>query len=440
MILALIIFAITYVLVVTELVDRTVAAVFGAAVVIILGIVPYEYALERVDLNVIFLLVGMMIVVNILSETGLFEWIAVFIAQKARGNGMVILGGLLIATALLSAFLDNVTTVVLIAPITILITQILEVRTIPFLLLEAIFSNIGGTATLIGDPPNILIGSKNNLTFNEFLINLSPPVIGMSVVMVVLVAWWFRKDIMPSEVARERIMRAKPDRAITDPMRLKRGLFVFALIILGFCLGHWLHIEPGIVALAGGLFMVVFCKTEVHKAMEKVEWNTIFFLIGLFMLVGALEYTGLFKLLGEGIFALTRGNYILTMMAILWMGGILAAALGNIPVAIAMIPLVQSLIPPFAINLGMEVGDEVFRLHVAEPLWWALALGTCLGGNGTLFGSAANVVVAQIARRNQYEVSYAIFAKYGFPVMIFTLFMSSVYLIVRYWIFTPVSF
>ncbi len=440
MLLALVIFAITYFLVVTELLDRTVAAVFGAAVVIMFGIVPYEYALDRIDLNVVFLLVGMMIVVNILSETGLFEWIAVFIAQKARGNGVVIMGGLVTATAVLSAFLDNVTTVVLIAPITILITQILEIRTVPFLLMEAIFSNIGGTATLIGDPPNILIGSKNNLSFNEFLINLSPPVIVMSLVMMVIVMWLFRNDIMPTEEARERIMRARPDRAITDPMRLKRGLLVFAFIILGFCLGHWLHIEPGIVALAGGLFMVVFCKTEVHTAMEKVEWNTIFFLIGLFMLVGALEYTGLFALLGDAIFAMTRGNYLMTLLAILWMGGLLAAFLGNIPVAIAMIPLVQSLIPAFSTNLGLDIGDDLFRLHVAEPLWWSLALGTCLGGNGTLFGSAANVVVAQIARRNNYELNYWTFARYGFPVMLLTLFMSSCYLVLRYWVFTPVNF
>jgi Na+/H+ antiporter NhaD/arsenite permease-like protein len=291
---ALTVFFVTYAVVVSERLDRTVAAMAGAVAVVALGLVPYEYALERVDLNVVFLLVGMMMVVSVLADTGLFEWVAVSIAQKARGNGVVILAGLLTATAVLSAFLDNVTTVVLVAPITILIAQILEVRPLPFLILEALFSNIGGTATLVGDPPNILIGLRNGLSFNQFLVNLGPPVLLAGLVVLVLVLIFFRRDVMPRREARLRIMQARPERAITDPVRLRRGLAVFALILAGFVLGHWLHVEPGLVGFAGGFAMAAVCRVEVHRILERVEWDTILFLVALFMLVSSLEYTGLF--------------------------------------------------------------------------------------------------------------------------------------------------
>jgi Na+/H+ antiporter NhaD/arsenite permease-like protein len=434
MIPALIIFFITFFFIVTEKLDRTAAAVLGASLLVFTGLIPHHAALEHIDLDVIFLLIGMMTVVNILSETGLFEWVAVFIAQRARGNGVLILIGLLVATAVLSALLDNVTTVVLIAPITILITQILEIPAVPFLILEAIFSNIGGTATLVGDPPNILIGSRGDLTFNQFLAHLSPVVAVIMIIALVVVVLLFRKRMRVRPDAKDRIMKARPNRAITDPWRLKRGLAVFGAILTGFCICHHAHIEPGLVALAGAFTMLVVCRSNLRRAMEKIEWETIFFLIGLFMLVGALEYNGLFEMLGSAMFEFTGDRLYLTTLAVLWMSALLSAAFGNIPVVIALIPLVKTLIPGFAAGMGADMTQELTHLRIEQPLWWALALGACLGGNGTLFGAAANVVVSQIAKKNQYSLSFFTFTRYGFPIMVISLMICSVYLYTRYFL------
>lgn len=437
MIAALIIFVICYALIVTERMDRTAAALLGASAVVIFGLVPYEEVLRRVDLNVVFLLAGMMIVVNVLSHTGLFEWIAVVIAQTARGNGVLILAGLLIATALLSALLDNVTTVVLIAPITILLTQILEVRAAPFLVLEAIFSNIGGAATLVGDPPNILIGSQTHLGFNDFVVHLAPVVLICMVAALAIILPLYRGSMRVSPAARARIMRAQPRLAITDPVRLRRGLIVFAGILAGFVFSHALGVEPGIVALAGGVTMILVCRLDVRETLEKVEWDSIFFLIGLFMLVGALDYHGLFDELGQRLFAGAEGSLPLALLAVLWGSAIASALVGAIPVTMAMIPLLHAMMPAIAATMGMSGEAELFTRHVAEPLWWALALGACLGGNGSIIGAAANVVVVQIAQRNHCRVSFAAFSLYGAPIMVLTLVIASAYLLFRYVYLSP---
>jgi Na+/H+ antiporter NhaD/arsenite permease-like protein len=432
----LIVFAIAYVLIVTELTDRTAAAVFGATIVIALGFIPYHEAVERIDLNVVFLLVGMMIVVNILSDTGLFEWVAIKIAQVARGNGLVILAGLSIATAVLSALLDNVTTVVLIAPVTILIVQILELRAVPFLIVLALFSNIGGTATLIGDPPNILIGSAVGLSFVEFVIHLTPAVLIIMVACLLVLGVVLRSSMQVDPDARALVRSASPNRAIVDPMRLRRGLIVFAGIMAALCVSHSLHVEPGIIALAGGFVMILVCRTSLHEALSKVEWNTIFFLIGLFMLVGSLEYVGVFEVVGEYLIGLTGGGLIATAMVVLWVSAVLGAVAGNIPVVIALIPLTQILAANIGNNLGLE--PELVRAHVTEPLFWALALGACLGGNGTLYGAAANIVIAQIAERNNYHISFSEFLKYGLPITVISLLLSMAYLYLRYFAFSPI--
>ena len=431
MIGALIVFAVSYAFIATEKMNRTVAALLGAAAVIFLGFIPHEVALEKIDLNVFFLLVGMMIIVETLSQTGIFEWIAVVIAQRARGNGMIILLGLAAATGILSAFLDNVTTVVLIVPITILITQILEIPVIPFLIIEALFSNIGGTATLIGDPPNIIIGSKSHLTFNQFLLNLGPVVLLDMLILLALVYVVFRRKMQVAPEARQRIMLAQPHRAITDAFRLKRALPMFGLTLLGFGFGHLIGVEPGVIALTGALLTVLVSRGNLVRAFQKVEWETIFFLFGLFILVGALEHNHLFDLLGKGLFNVTQGHVLLACLAVLWLSGALAAVLGAVPVAIAMIPLVNCLIPAFAAQLASNASPAV---QAGEPLWWALALGACLGGNGTLLGTPASVVVAQIAKKNQYDISFMGFARYGLPVTVLSLFLCSGYIYVRYFL------
>lgn len=430
----LIIFAITYFFIASEKLDKTVAALLGATVAIGMGYIPYEEALNAVDLNVILLLVGMMLVMDILSETGLFEWIAVVIAKKARGNGAIIFLAFLFVTAVLSAFLDNVTTVILIAPISILIAEILGMPVAPILILEAIASNIGGTSTLIGDPPNILIGSRAGLTFNDFLAHLTPGILIISLLVFPAMMLVFRRMLVVAEPAKARIERTKPELAILDAWALRRGLAVFGLILLGFFFSRFIRVEPGIVAIGGAILMSFVCRRDLHHAFQKVEWSTVFFFVGLFMLIGALEHNGLFERLGEFILELTGGNFLMTVLTVLWFSAIVSAIVDNIPLVIAMIPLIQNIVPVFAAQMGITDDPAVVHETVAMPLYWALALGACLGGNGTLVGASANVVVSQIARRNNYNLTFMAFTAYGFPIMIVTLAISTVYLYVRYFL------
>jgi Na+/H+ antiporter NhaD/arsenite permease-like protein len=422
MIATLAICAVTLALIVTERIDRAVAAMLGGTLVVVLGLVPYEEAVARIDLNVVFLLIGMMIMVAILAETGLFEWVAVSIARGARGNGLLLVVGLLFATATLSAVLDNVTTVVLIAPITILVAQILDLPVAPLLVLEAVFSNIGGTATLVGDPPNILIGSQAGLGFNDFLLHIAPVAILIGAAMAVMTTLRMRNALSTTAAARERILRADPARAILEPVLLRRGLAVFGLVMLAFVVSHPLGVEPGIVAIGGAMVMTLVCKRNITEGLEKVEWNTILFLIGLFMLVGAVEHSGAFEALGHALMDATDGSPLATTLAVLWLGGLLAALAGSLPVTMALLPLVQSIADQSVFAPGQD----------ATPLFWALALGACLGGNGTLYAAAANVVVAQIGHRNGYPISFWSFLRVGLPVTLASLAISTVYLWLRY--------
>lgn len=425
------IFLVTYFFIATEKIDKTIAALLGAAAVILFHFAPYEELLHKVDLNVIFLLVGMMMIVNILSVTGIFEWIAITIAQLAKGNGAIILMMFLVATAVLSAILDNVTTVILIAPVTILISEILEIEAVPILMLEALFSNIGGTSTLVGDPPNIIIGSQTDLVFNDFIFNLGPVVVVIMIISLGAVFVLTRKRLTVSPNVFSRIMKAKPEKAIINPFVLKRAGVVFLLVLLGFFLSRLFEIEPGIVALAGGILMALVCKQNLHHVLEKVEWGTIFFFIGLFMLIGSLEHTGVFHMLGQWVTAATKGNLLITALVILWVSAIASAVVDNIPLVISMIPIIKTIVPVFAEEMEI-VSPELVKAGIEYPLFWALALGACLGGNGTLIGASANVVIAQIARRNRYKLSFWDFTKYGLPLMFLSLLISTVYLYLFY--------
>lgn len=432
MIGSLVIFGIAYVCIASEKIDKTAAALLGASACVLLHLVPYEEALRAVDLNVIFLLVGMMLAVNIMAATGLFEWLAVSIARRAKGSGIAIMVGFLFATAVLSAFLDNVTTIILIAPITILICEILEIDALPFLVLEALASNIGGAATLVGDPPNVIIASQTGLSFNQFLVNMGPPILVMMVIGLPLAGVVYRKRMAVTDAAKERIMRARPKLAILDKPNLIKSLIVFAVILVGFFVSHAVGIEPGIIALAGALVMALVCKTDLHHALEKVEWNSVFFFIGLFMLIGALEHNGVFEALGHVITDWTKGNFLLTVMTILWFSAVASAIVDNIPLVIAMIPLIKSIIPAFALEMGVAGDPAAVQAMIAEPLYWSLALGACLGGNGSLVGASANVVAAQIGRRNGVPFSFMAFTRMGLPVMLATCGIASVYLYLRY--------
>jgi Na+/H+ antiporter NhaD/arsenite permease-like protein len=434
MTILLIIFGLTYLLIATEIVDKSIAAILGAALVIGLHYTPYENALHHIDLNVIFLLVGMMLIVNVLSKTGFLEWLAMITAKKARGNGMLIVLQLFIITAVFSSFLDNVTTVILVAPITILITQILEIPTIPILVMEGVFSNIGGTATLVGDPPNVIIGSRAHLSFNDFLVNLGPVIVIIMVLMLLIVYFRMKSKTVASKSARKRIAKAHPHLAIVDKRNLRISLVIFGFVLLGFFLGRVLNIEPGIVALSGGVLMAWACGMEIHHLLERVEWATILFFIGLFMLIGTLQDNGVFMVVGEQLIAWTQGNLLLTVMCVLWASAILSAIVDNIPLVIAMIPLIQTIIPAFASQMGIEGNPAMIQTAIKEPLYWSLALGACLGGNGSLVGASANVVIAQIAKKNNYPLTFWCFTRTSAPIMLFSLLICTVYLYLRYFI------
>ncbi len=424
--LGIAIFVFAYILIASEKIDKTIASILGAGLMVAVGVAGFTEMLGKIDLNVLGLLIGMMVMVNIMATTGVFEYLAVTIARQTRGNGALVVLEFLCATAFISAFMDNVTTVILMAPVTILITQLLRLPTAPILILEAIFSNIGGTATLIGDPPNILIGASCGLSFNDFLLNLTPVVILIAAASLAVVLFQMRKSLRTAPGAVAQVRMTEPKLAILDPVRLSRSLWVFAIVLIGFFTSRVTGLEPGLIAICGSFVMALVCRIELSRMLEKVEWNTILFFCGLFMMVGALEIDGVFEKLGTEMIGLTRGNFALTMMMILWGSALLSAVIDNIPLVISMIPLITSIIPELAEKTGMSPDQ------VREPLFWALALGACLGGNGTLIGASANVVVSQIARRNRYPVNFRQFTKYGFPLMILSVAISSVYLYFRY--------
>ena len=432
MLSAILIFVLTYVLIASEKVDKTLAALMGAVVMIVSRVVPYEESLKAIDMNVIFLLLGMMVIVGVMAQTGVFEWLAIHLARLARGNGLVIMCSFLLMTAVVSAFLDNVTTIILVAPLTILVTQILEIPTKPLLILEAIFSNIGGTATLVGDPPNILIGSKAGLSFNAFIVNLTPVILIVLVASLALVGRMYCQTMRSSEAGRDRIRRAKPALAILQPVELRRSLAVFVAVIVGLFVGRLIHVDPGLMALAGGVTMALVNRREAHEVLNYVEWNTIFFFVGLFMLIFGLEHTGVFELMGKELLHMTGGNLLVTALAILWFSAVASAIVDNIPLVMAMIPLVQSMTPVFAKQMGLEGQEALIAQQISNPLFWSLALGACLGGNGTLVGASANVVISQIAKRNNHGFTFWEFSRLGFPLMILSLVICTGYIYLRY--------
>lgn len=429
--IGIVIFILAYLLIASEKIDKTIAAMLGAAAMVVFQVAEFPDMLAKVDLNVLGLLIGMMVIVNIMATTGVFEYLAVQIARQTGGNGVLVTMEFLLATAFISAFMDNVTTVILMAPVTILITQLLALPTVPILILEAIFSNLGGTATLIGDPPNILIGASCGLSFNDFLFHLTPAVLLITAVTTAVMLFVLRKRLRTSPEAVAQVQLTDPARAILDHGRLKRALVVFFVVLLGFFCSRQINLEPGLIAITGAFVMALVCRMELSQMLEKVEWNTILFFCGLFMMVGALELNGVFELLGTKMIALTQGNFALTMMIILWGSAILSAVIDNIPLVISMIPLIDSIIPELARAMGIE-GSDAIALSVRQPLFWALALGACLGGNGTLIGASANVVIAQVARKNKYSMSFRDFTAYGFPIMLLSTVLSSIYLYFRY--------
>ncbi len=435
--LALLIFCLCYVLIMTERLHKTIVALFGAAMMIGLGVVSQEEAFYShefgVDYNVVFLLIGMMVIINIVRETGLFEVLAVWAAQRADARPFRLLVLLAVLTAVLSAMLDNVTTVLLMAPVTLALTKRLELNPVTFLMAEALASNIGGTATLVGDPPNIMIASKAELSYLDFLVVMGPIVI--VIMAVFLTALWviFGRTMTVAPHLREAVLALSSRESVPDEAFLRRCLILLAMVNVGFGVHSLVHLEPATIALLGAsLFMVIGHArrkpedTEELTYLAEVEWKTIFFFIGLFILVGGLVKVGVIRYLADQLVAVTRGNLTGSVMAVLWGSAMLSAVVDNIPYVAAMNPLIVDL----ARSLHPEVTDYVALVHQPDiiPLWWALALGACLGGNGTIIGASANVVIVDIARKAGYRITFWQFLQFGFPVMIGSVTLSAIYL------------
>lgn len=419
-ILAIGIFLITYGLIIAEKIHRTIVAMIGGVLMVVLGIVDQESAMHHIDFNTLGLLIGMMIIVSITAETGLFKYIALISAKKAKGDPVRIMLSLVLITAIGSAFLDNVTTVLLMVPVTFSITRQLRVNPVPFLISQILASNIGGTATLIGDPPNIMIGSAvKELTFMAFINNLAPVVVIIMVVTMPIFIFLFRKQIQTTPELQQSIMQIDEKEVITDRKLLIKSLSILGLTILGFFLHQLLHLESATVALAGAFLLLLLTgEHSMEEAFTKVEWSTIFFFVGLFVLVSGLVETGVISKLAAQALELTGGNPIATSMLILWLSAIGSAFLDNIPFVATMIPMIQEMG-----NMGVEN---------LEPLWWSLALGACLGGNGTLIGASANLIVAGLSGKEGYPIKFVTFMKYGFPLMLLSVMIASIYIYIRY--------
>ena len=418
-IFAVTVFLLTYGIIVSEKIHRTIIALFGAVVLIAFGIVSQDAAIGYIDFNTLGLLIGMMLIVGIARHSGLFEFLAIWSAKRSKGKPISIMISLSIITAILSALLDNVTTVLLIVPVTIAIAEKLEISPIPIVFAEIILSNTGGTATLIGDPPNIMIGSATGLGFMDFLINMAPIAIAVSAVTILCLFWLFRKQLAVKEELRQRIMEMDEYSELKDIGLLKKSLTVIVLTIIGFVLHQSLHLESATVALAGAALLLLVAQPDPEHVFEAVEWPVIFFFAGLFILVGGLEEVGVIEWAAHKALVATGGALLPTGMIILWMSAIFSALVDNIPFVATMIPLMQEMG-----NLG--------GIENMNALWWSLALGACLGGNGTIIGASANVVSIGLLEQRGYRLTFLKFMKWGFPLMILSILMSTVYLYLFY--------
>lgn len=422
-------FVLTYLLIITERLNRAIIAMTAAALMIMGGVLTQEAAIQGIDFNTIGLLTGMMIIVGITRDSGVFQYLAIRSAKIVKGDPWGILVMLMFVTALLSALLDNVTTVLLIAPVTLLITDTLKISAYPYLFAEIFASNIGGTATLIGDPPNIMIGSATGLGYNDFLFNLAPIAIFILLVTVIPVYLIWGRHIKADPELINKVMMYREIDAIKDWKLLKQSLFVMVLVMFGFIVGHDYGYQPATIAMFGAaLLLTLNCLPHgqekqtrmVAKSLADIEWITIFFFIGLFILVYGVETTGILESLAHQVIQLTDGDKTVTAMSILFVSAIASAIVDNIPFVATMIPLIK--------NMAVSFGGAEELL----PIWWSLALGACLGGNGSLVGASANLIVAGFAERAGQPIRFLPFMLMAFPMMIASVCISSVYVYLRY--------
>lgn len=420
---------IAYIFIASEKIQKSVVALVGASLTMLLGLIPLSLNLEHnvkgvfeyVDFEVIFLLIGMMIIVNIASRSGVFKWLAINLLKLTKGHPKAVLFALATFTAIASAFLDNVTTVVLMMPITFVIAKEFETDPVPFLITEVLASNIGGTATLIGDPPNIIIGTRAGLSFMNFVQELTPIVFLIFMVSIGVLIFLFRKGLKTTPEKMEHVANLDNSKTITNKNLMIRSVITLGLVILGFVTHDITHISAYVFAVSGASFLLLFEKPK--EIYRDVEWLTIFFFIGLFIIIGGFEANGGIKFLADQLIVLTHGSLELATMVILWASGILSGIIDNIPYTATMAPLISELINPA--NPNAMTG-------ATHALWWALSLGACLGGNLTIIGAAANVLVSETSASRGHKISFLRFMKYGALITFISLVLSSFYLYFRY--------
>ena len=417
MILSAAVLIVSYIILFTEKLNRAVVALLGASVMIFSGILSQETAIAGIDFNTLALLIGMMTIVGISEKSGMFQFVAVWAAKKVHANPRGLLVVLSLVTAVFSALLDNVTTVLLIVPVTFQITRKLKINPYPYLIAEIFASNIGGTATLIGDPPNILIGSAINLSFMDFVNELTGIIAIIFLCITSLMLFIYRKQMVTQPEKMTEIANLDNSSTITDKNLMIRSLIVLFLVILGFVTHDITHIQTCVCAMAGGSILLLFEKPT--KILESVEWNTIFFFIGLFIIIGALEASGGIALMAKWLLNITHGSESALAMVILWGSGILSGIIDNIPYTATMAPMISS--------IQSQMGADY-----AFPLWWSLALGACLGGNMTIIGAAANVIVTEAAAAKGYKIEFLKYLKYGILVTFISLLLSSIYVYLRF--------
>jgi Na+/H+ antiporter NhaD/arsenite permease-like protein len=430
LLIACIVMVMVYYFVITDKMNQAVVALLGAVLVIFLGVVTQDEAIDAIDFNTLFLLIGMMIIVLTMKRSGVFQFLAIWAARVSRGNPRVLFILLSLITAGLSGLLDNVTTVMLIVPVVLLITEQLKLKAWPFLLAQAFFSNVGGTATLIGDPPNIIIGSAVGFSFMDFVVNAGPIVVVCLIIYVAIFDFIWGRHMTTSLRARAHLLRYDPVAALEDKPLLYKSLFVLALTIGSFIFGHmYFHIPTGTSALAGAVMLLLLdsigiTKDErnkrVQRAFEHLEWETIFFFLGLFVVVAALEKVGVLNFFAQQMITFTQGDFNTMAMVILWGSGILSAFINNIPFVATMIPIIK------------DMAGQFGGADAIEPLWWSLVLGACLGGNGSLIGASANVICAAYASRANQPISFMKFTLAGFPLMLISIALSTIYIYWRY--------
>ena len=416
-IVSIAVFVVVMFAIMTEKLHRSLAAIVGAMLVLALHVLPFDAAMEHIDFNTLGVLLGMMLFVSVVKLSGMFEFLAIKAARLAKGEPWKVMLLFVLLTAVLSAFLDNVTTVLLIGPMTLTVCKLLDVNPIPFFMTEILASNIGGTATLIGDPPNIMIGSAAGFTFFDFILYDAPAVVVILAAVLVVFYFLYGRKMQVNEEHRARIMELDEHAMIKNKRLLKQSYVMIGLVVVGFMAHGALGLESSVIALGAAGIIMLISGESIEEALANVEWTTLAFFAGLFVIVGAMAETGVIEMLAHALIDATGGNVFVTMLVLLVGSAVISSFLDNIPFVATMIPILLAME-----STGMDV----------TPLWWAVSLGACLGGNGTLIGASANVVLSDISKKNGHEITFVQFLKSGFPIMLLTVVIAGLYLVVRF--------